>query len=108
MANVLLLFLQCSFQRGSVDSEVSGSAQLHILHQIDLCKDIQQCAVMFQRILLPFFCCICRVYGQRIKRPYLGFLGEKNEKLLILFNVENEVRDGFSLTKNFSLEINHI
>lgn len=40
--------------------------------------------------------------GSSVK--YLGFLGEKNEKLLILLNVENEIWDGFSLTKDFSLE----
>lgn len=42
--------------------------------------------------------------GKNLKRLYLGFLGKKNKKLLILFNVENEVRDGFGLPKNFSLK----
>lgn len=54
------------------------------------------------------FVIVFMIYGQKLKRFYLGFLGEKNEKLLILFNVENEVRDGFGLTKNFSLKSNQM
>lgn len=57
----------------------------------------------FSKVLVTR-CCICCAYRQKPKRLYLGFLGEKNEKLLILFNVENEIRDGFSFTKDFSLE----
>lgn len=48
---LLFLFLQCSFQCGSIDSEVSGSAQFHVLHQIDLFENIQRCGFIFQRSL---------------------------------------------------------
>ncbi len=58
----------------------------------------------FSKVLVTLVVVYAVHERQKLKRLYLGFLGEKNEKLLILFNVENEIRDGFSLTKDFSLE----
>ncbi len=58
----------------------------------------------FSKVLVTLVVVYAVHKRQILKRLYLGFLGEKNEKLLILFNVENEIRDGFSLTKDFSLE----
>lgn len=89
----VILLLQRSLQSCSVNAEVSGSAQLHVLHQIHLDKHKRLTVINISvRVNCVVSC-----------QAHLRLLGQRDKVFLILLDAEDQIRDGFCLTKQFSL-----